>query len=146
MTEAPEWIAFEAEEFQQPRSVQIGGVHTDVFTSPFDLPLAFRVVPNKQARRLVVEFRYAVDEPHTVEKLNDGVELSIGRASGRLMTVKVPVTEEDSSDSLLAKVLDALRKWELPSPSRRRRHVRSENLRVAGSFVRSHPKAFAFAP
>ena len=143
-----EWVPLPAEESHGPRSVEIGGVHTDVFTSPLDTPLAYRVFLDDKRDHVVIRFRYALDEAAETAIPAGGIKLFVGKNSGRLMGIQAPVSPGEATDGVAERIvhgLEALRDSSASKARRRGRYVPLENLRIAKDFFSANPQAVAHA-
>ncbi len=136
------WIPLDQEqELLARRTVEIGGVQTQVMTSPLDLPLAIKGDYDDVSGWLRVDFKYTFDEPADAEHPAPDVCFHIGKHSGRLLAVQVqigPGRSPEEAAGASVKLIVAALKERLASANRRRREdVRPENLRIAGLTIQN---------
>ena len=86
----PGWLRLKRNEMDPPRKEKIAGITVDVTMAPQDVPLAVRGVELDDDDRFLIEFRYADDEEWTYKDAQEGVQLRVGRHSGRLYGIEIP--------------------------------------------------------
>jgi hypothetical protein len=119
---AHDWIVLREGDFLRRRTEQIGGVTTEVVTSPYDVPRAMRVSANPGL--FTLEFRYKDEDEPGREVLAHDAVVHLGKDTGRVLLIECKLrrgtSETTQTGELLARIAAALeeltqRKTGLPS-------------------------------
>jgi hypothetical protein len=92
------WIPLSAGKLLESKRERVDGVLTQLATSPLDFPVAFLAerVPGTAEYRIA--FRYLVDDTEHCRTQRVGpVSITVGRDSGRVVEVRVPVSAVDGT-------------------------------------------------
>lgn len=85
-----EWLKVKAEALMNERKEIVQGVRVTVFTSPYDLPIAFRGGCERPGSSVfVIEFRYRDEESVKRESAGPNISVDIGVSSGRLHRISI---------------------------------------------------------
>jgi len=89
------WIQIDASSLQTDELRRVAGVEIAIGLSPYDIPSDVRGFYDKELRRFVIEFRYALGEDEEREELphSDHVTLFVGKESGCLYEIHLDVDE-----------------------------------------------------
>lgn len=129
------WIKVKPANYVKPtENVDVG-----VFVSPYDIPDGLRVGYNGQLHRIVVEFRYMIDEKHRRLDRGDGVCYLLGKHSDRIVGVEADLQNSEVSVEDHKNTYDvighAMRNVETATGAKARRR---KNYLVAKKVVEDH--------
>lgn len=93
------WINIEYGEISELPDAAPNGVRVRYTVSPYDTPEAIRGFRTDDRKHFVIEFRYLDSEP-TEERSVNGAVVRVGRASGRVYSIRVPLKHPESDVAL----------------------------------------------
>lgn len=133
-----EWIkldprAFSAKARQTRRQ---GGIEIAVTLSPYDIPDAVRGQFDEHLSKFVIDFNYIEDEDWERHTSNEGIQLRVGKNSGRLYGIEVDVATLNAGQVALRLELPKLVGKAIEAElSATKLFSRKENYRLAKSVI-----------
>lgn len=97
------WVKVQSSNYDEPHEIGLEmGIDVDLFLSPYQIPQKVRGSYDPSSGRLLIEFRYMVDEAYHVERIADHVWARLGDHSGRVVGFEVDVDQLRASSVTLS--------------------------------------------
>ena len=91
------WIPVQPDHYDEPHEVGLKA-EVDAFFSPYDVPDGIRGTYDQRRKRLVIEFRYLVDEDYRTRRAERGpVRVRLGKHSDRIVGFEIDSKRLQSS-------------------------------------------------
>lgn len=95
------------------KSEDADGMHLVIELSPYETPKGVGAGFDEKTKRFVMDFRYIDEEPSKSCTLPNGIEITEGRHTGKLLSIAIPTDNATYKNTyvieLQAKILDALK-------------------------------------
>jgi hypothetical protein len=88
-----DWVPVDIEEIRTKPDSAPNGVKINLFLSPYDVPEATRGRFDDDRKLFVIEFKYISDEPTRRERVDDFVNIRVGKTSERLHAIEIDVQQ-----------------------------------------------------